>query len=218
MVVYIKEYNGRKRGVGAFTYPYPGGGVATLPDLTRMQTTCYVNEVDVRRVVAGQKVTITFDSDPTKRLTGKVTSVANVGEERPNSDAKVFEVRIDIAESDTTLRPGMTTANAIETAALKDVLSVPLEAVTSEENVPFVFVRGARGVVKQEVATGEMNDTHIVITAGLDEGAVVLLVPPLDQSSLEVRRLTAGAGDSARATTVPVTRTDTGAAGRGGRK
>jgi RND family efflux transporter MFP subunit len=222
MVIYLKEYNGKKKGVGAMVYPHPGGGVATLPDLSRMQTICYVNEVDVRRVVVGQVVRVTFDSDPTKKLTGKVVGVANVGEERPNSDAKVFEVKIEIAESDTTLRPGMTTAAAIETAHLTDVLSVPLEAVTSEANVPFVFVRGARGVVKQEVATGEMNDTHIVITAGLEEGDAVLLVPPLDQSGLDVRRLTTSpkpaTGDSAQPTTVPVTKTDTGAAGRGGRK
>jgi hypothetical protein len=146
-------------------------------------------------------------------------SVANVGEERPNSDAKVFEVKIDIAESDTTLRPGMTTGNAIETAFLKDVLSVPLEAVSSEGNVPYVFARHGRDVVKQQVQTGEANDTHVVITAGVSEGDVVLLVPPANAATLAMRGLPEGAGgdsarasvsktpvaaDSARSTTVPV--------------
>lgn len=193
MVIYIKEYNGRKRGVGSNVGPYSGGGVATLPDLTRMLTLCYVNEIDIRRIAIGQRVSITLDSDPTKRLTGKVTEVANVGEERPNSDAKVFEVKIEIAESDTTLRPGMTTANAIETASFTDVLTVPLEAVTSENNVPFVFVRKGGNVVKQEVTTGDANETHIMITAGVDEGDVVLLIPPENHATLELQRLAGAA-------------------------
>ena len=67
--------------------------VATLPDLTQMESQTYVNEVDVRKLSVGQKVAISLDSDPTKKLTGTVTAVANVGEQRPNQDSKVFEVQ-----------------------------------------------------------------------------------------------------------------------------
>ena len=45
--------------------------------------------------------------------------VANVGEQRPNSDAKVFEVRVEIDGTDPTLRPSMTTSNKI-IASVKD--------------------------------------------------------------------------------------------------
>lgn len=210
MVIYIKEWNGRKKGVGAQVSMWDGGGVATLPDLTQMESLTYVNEIDVRRVAVGQKVALSLDSDPSKRLTGTIASVANVGEERPNSDAKVFEVKIEVAESDTTLRPGMTTSNAIETMALKDVLFVPLEAVTSEDNVPYVYKRAGGRIVKQEVETGAMNDTHVVVVRGLDEGDVVLLVPPPDAARLAGNRLAdskAGApatGDAPAPNTVPV--------------
>jgi hypothetical protein len=43
---------------------------------------------------------------PTKKLAGTVTAVANVGEQRPNADSKVFEVKILLAQADTTLVPG----------------------------------------------------------------------------------------------------------------
>jgi multidrug resistance efflux pump len=66
--------------------------VATLPDLTKMESVTYVNEIDVRKIAAGQRSSLTLDSDPGKKLTGTVTSVANVGEQAPNTDAKVFEV------------------------------------------------------------------------------------------------------------------------------
>jgi hypothetical protein len=211
MVIYLKEWNGKKKGVGGSVNPWEGATVATLPDLSKMESFTYINEIDVRRVAVGQPVLLTLDSDPDKRLTGKVIEVANVGEERPNSDAKVFEVKIEVIESDTTLRPGMTTGNVIETMALKNVLSIPLEAVTTEDNVPYVFKQSGGSVVKQEVETGALNDTHVVVTRGLDEGDVVLLIPPADHARLPATRLpgsTAGTpakgGDAAAPSTVPV--------------
>lgn len=189
MVIYVKEWNGRKKTAGSQVNPWDPT-VATLPDLEEMESVTYVSEIDVRKVAVGQPVTITLDADPTKRLTGKVTSVANVGEQRPNSDSKVFEVKVVVQQSDTTLRPGMTTGNQIETYALKDALFIPIEAVSVENDVPIVFKRSAGGVIKQEVRTGAMNDDAVVIVSGLDEDDEVLLSVPTDRATLELRRLT----------------------------
>ncbi len=178
MVIYVKEWNGKKRGTGSPVSPWDPS-VATLPDLTHMESVTYVNEIDVRKVAVGQPVTIALDADPSKQLTGKVTSVANVGEQRPNNDAKVFEVKVTVEQADTTLRPGMTTSNAIETLALHDVLSVPLEAVVIQDSVPYVYKVSGPRVVRQEVETGVMNENEIVIARGLSAGDRVLLDPPV---------------------------------------
>src|SRR5215207_10096110 len=131
MVIYVREWNGKKKGVGSMWMAWEGT-VATLPDLTQMESQTYVNEVDVRKLALNQKVEISLDADPTKKLSGTVTQIANVGEQRPNQDSKVFEVKVTLTTSDTTLRPGMTTANAIEVASVPAVLSIPIEAVISE--------------------------------------------------------------------------------------
>jgi RND family efflux transporter MFP subunit len=178
MVIYIKEWNGKKRGTGSPVSPWDPA-VATLPDLTHMESVTYVNEIDVRKVAVGQPVTISLDADPSKQLSGKVISVANVGEQRPNNDAKVFEVKVAVEQADTTLRPGMTTSNAIETLALHDVLSVPLEAVVIQDSVPYVYKVAGPRIVRQEVETGVMNDNEIVIARGLSAGDQVLLDPPV---------------------------------------
>src|SRR5216110_1210068 len=168
MVIYVKEWNGRKRTTGSQVNPWDPA-VATLPDLTQMESVAYVNEIDVRKLAVGQPVVITLDADPTKRLSGAVASVANVGEQRPNADAKVFEVHVTVTQSDTTLRPGMTTANVVETLKVPEALYVPLEAVSNEAGVPCVYRRGSGHVTKQEVITGPMNDDEVVIIRGLGE-------------------------------------------------
>ncbi|HEY0997033.1 MAG TPA: efflux RND transporter periplasmic adaptor subunit [Gemmatimonadaceae bacterium] len=188
MVIYAREWNGKKKAVGSTVSPWEPT-VATLPDLTEMESVTYVNEVDVRKLAVGQPVTIGLDADPDKNLTGKVTSVANVGEQRPNQDSKVFEVKIAVAGSDTTLRPGMTTSNAILTASVAKALHVPLEALANENGVTFVYRRKGASVTKQEVEIGMMNDNQVVITQGLAKDDRVLLLAPADAAKLELVRL-----------------------------
>jgi hypothetical protein len=196
MLIYSRDYSGKKRAAGSMIY-YGEAALAELPDLTHMLSMTYVNEVDVRKVVVGQPVALTLDSDPSKHLTGQVVAVANVGEERPNSDAKVFEVKIEVAESDTTLRPGMTTGNNIQVFSQKNVLSVPLEAVTSEGGVSYVYKKTGGSLVKQEVETGAINDTHVVIAKGLSDNDAVMLMPPANHAAMIGVRLP---GSAAKAT------------------
>lgn len=181
------------------------------PDLTQMESDTYINEVDVRKVSVGQKVQITLDAEPTKTLQGTVTSVANVGEQRPNQDSKVFEVKIQVLEADTTLRPGMTTANAVETASIPNVLSVPLDGVMSEGGFSYVFKKDGNHVVKQMIEPGTTNDNEIVVKRGLTKNDHVLLTVPIDKTGIRTEIIpgltpatapTAGS-DTAKSVTLP---------------
>ncbi len=181
--------------------------MATLPDLRRMESITYVNEIDVARVAVGQPVQITLDADPTKHLTGKVASVANVGEQRPNADAKVFEVKIAITATDTTLRPGMTSGNAIETLRLPSAVFIPLEALHGDSGVAFVYRQSGGRVVKQEVVAGAMNEHEVVIERGVTERDRLFMSVPQNAERLALVRLPAApkaaSADSARPRPAP---------------
>jgi multidrug efflux pump subunit AcrA (membrane-fusion protein) len=207
MVTYVREWNGRKRTAGSQVSAWDSR-VATLPDLSGMESVTYVNEIDVRKVAVGQRATITLDADPSRKLTGKVASVANMGEQRPNADAKVFEVRIAIEGSDTTLRPGMTTGNVIETFHQDTAVAVSLEALHNEDSVPYVFHQVGGGVEKQEVETGAVSDDEVVILRGLKEGDHVLLKVPRNAAGMKIKRLP---GSKRVAKPAPPTGTDTAA-------
>jgi hypothetical protein len=185
MVIYVEEWNGRKKTAGSQITPWEPT-VATLPDLSQMESVTYLNEIDVRKVAVNQPVRISLDADPGKVLEGVVSQVANVGEQRPNSDAKVFEVHVNIAKADTTLRPGMTTSNAVLTNTIRNALFIPLEAVHSDSTTTFVYKRTGSGTVRQEVVTGVMNDDEIVVSAGLTASDRVLLSAPTDGAKLSL--------------------------------
>lgn len=185
MVVYKRTWDGKKITSGSQIGWDPT--VATLPDLSKMVTKTYVNEIDISNLKKGLNVNLTIDAFPDKNFTGKVVDVANVGEQLPNSDAKVFEVTVEINEKDTLLRPAMTTNNKILVEELSDVLFIPQESVFVADSVSYVVIKTGLGTEKQKVELGKTNDNFVVILNGLDEGDELLLVKPEDVESLSWR-------------------------------
>lgn len=175
MVIYKRDRTNAKRKVGSSISPWDNV-VATLPDMSSMISKTYVNEIDVSKVKTGQKVELLVDAFPDKSYTGSVTSVANIGEQLPNADAKVFEVVIKVDGSDPILRPSMTTGNKIITNTINDVIYVPLESVQSgADSIPFVYTKKG---AKQIVVLGEENENNVVIEQGLTDGSVIYLSTP----------------------------------------
>lgn len=79
--------------------------IATIPEMTNLISRTYINEIDISKIKIKQKVKLGIDAFPDKELTGEVISVANIGQAMPNSDAKVFEVKIKIFGKDKDLKP-----------------------------------------------------------------------------------------------------------------
>jgi HlyD family secretion protein len=175
MVIYKRDRTNTKRKVGSSISPWDNV-VATLPDMSSMISKTYVNEIDVSKVAVGQKVNLLVDAFPEKSYTGVVMSVANIGEQLPNADAKVFEVVIKLDQSDPILRPSMTTGNQIVTKTIDNVTYIPLESVQiGADSIPFVYTKKGN---KQIVVTGEENENNVVIEQGLEDGTAIYLSTP----------------------------------------
>ncbi|MFT7588759.1 MAG: hypothetical protein ACI959_000971, partial [Limisphaerales bacterium] len=184
MVIYIRDWDGERRGVGSTISPWQSS-VATLPDLADMISQTYINEVDISRIQKGQNVRIGIDAFPDIEYDGEIISVANIGEQRPNSDAKVFEVRISINQKDTTLRPSMTTSNTIITSRLENAIYVSSECINVNDSLSFVYsVTGTSKPVRTEVITGAFNENETVILAGISSGVELLLSRPMNSETL----------------------------------
>jgi HlyD family secretion protein len=183
MVIYKKDRLGSKRKTGSSINAFDNV-VATLPDLTSMLSKVYVNEIEVSKVIKGQKVSITVDAFPNKAYTGTVISVANIGEVLPNSDAKMFEVMIKVDGSDVSLRPSMTTWNKIVLKTIPDAVYIPTECVQAGvDSIQYVYKKNK---TRQIVVVGELNEKNSVIKQGLEEGTLVYLVPPEEASSFRL--------------------------------
>jgi multidrug resistance efflux pump len=165
--------------------------IATIPDMTNLISRTYINEIDISEVKVGLPVKVGVDAFPEKELAGEVISMANIGQNMLNSDAKVFEVKIKIFDEDPDLRPAMTTSNVIQAKTIEDTLFIPQESVHSNDSLQYVFKERRGDPVKQIVSLGDANANYILIRDGLNEDDRVYLSTPenaeqLDYDGLEV--------------------------------
>lgn len=187
MITYAKTWNGDKKKVGSTISPWDPT-IANLPDLTKMESNTYANEVDIRKIKKDLPVKIGFDAFPDIELEGVVTYVANVGEKKRGSDIKIFQILIKLEAFNDNIRPGMTTANRIITYTKDDVLTIPLEAVFSKDSIKFAYVKSGFSIDKKQIELGEANNDVVVIDQGLNENDVVYLSEPegLDAKSIKL--------------------------------
>jgi HlyD family secretion protein len=184
MVIYRRGWDGQKQGIGSQISVWEPV-VAELPNLREMKSKTYINEIDISKIKINQEVRLGVDAFPDKKFTGKVIEVANIGQQLPNSNAKVFEVSIEVNEFDSILRPAMTTKNEILTSSLDSVLFIPLDCVQSNDSISYVYA----GSYRKQVLLGPSNENEVVIKAGLEKGEEVYLVPPAEAESNRLVRL-----------------------------
>ncbi len=184
MVAYQRDRTGAKIKTGSMMNPF-NPIIATLPDMSSLISKTYVSEIDINKVKPGQKVGISIDAFHGKSFTGKVASIANIGEVLPNSDSKVFEVGIKLDLTDPSLKPSMTTTNRIITAKFSNVVFIPQEALhAGPDSIPFVYTKSGD---RQIVIPGRSNDKDVVIEDGLTPGTAIYLATPENHDRFEIK-------------------------------
>jgi len=104
----------------------------------------------------------------------------------PNSDAKVFEVKIKIFGIDKDLKPAMTTSNGIQAGTFIDTIMIASDAVFENDSLKYVYI-GLKKPVKQIVWLGDENENHVLIKKGLKAGDVVWMTEPKNAAELNYK-------------------------------
>ena len=173
MVVHHPDWNGNKPTIGEKIRP--GRGVIDLPDLSRMQVKIRVNEVDAARLQTNQPARISLDAFPNKQFRGRLISTTRIASKKAEeSQVNVFEAIVEIAGSDSLLKPGMTAQVRIEDADARSALVVPTEAVIRTGTRTMVIVANESGYAPTEVQLGRQSGDNIEIRNGLSEGQRVV--------------------------------------------
>ncbi len=115
------------------TGQFAGTEVMRVADLNHMEARVDVNENDVVNVKPGDKANVKIDAYGDRKFHGTVYQIANTGKTTSagtQEEVTNFEVKIRIDDHDVVLKPGLSCTADIETATVKDVVTVPMQAVT----------------------------------------------------------------------------------------
>lgn len=122
-----------------------GSEIMTIADLDEMEVTVEVNENDIIRVGYNDTCDIEVDAYLDEKFTGIVTNIANSAKSDGLGTDQItnFEVKVRILRSSyaglvnekqpdqSPFRPGMSATVDIKTKQVRDVLTVPIQAVTT---------------------------------------------------------------------------------------
>ncbi|HZM12742.1 MAG TPA: efflux RND transporter periplasmic adaptor subunit [Bacteroidales bacterium] len=178
-----------------------GTEVLRVADLNRMEVVVEVNENDIIRVKLGDTADVEVDAYLDRAFKGMVTEIANSAKTTTITSDQVtnFEVRILILresyadlvseKNPSPFRPGMSASVDIFTSRKADILTVPIQAVTTrtdttkaeaagaEDVRTLVFVSDGKYALARDVKTGIQDNVNIEILSGLAEGDTVIVQP-----------------------------------------
>jgi HlyD family secretion protein len=150
--------------------------ILSLPNLKLMQVKTSIHESMLEQVQPGLTASVRMEAFPDRQYEGKVKSIAVLAGGQ-GSDTKVYDTIVTIDGEVEGLRPGMTAVVDIRVARLKDVLSVPVQAITQIDDETFCYVESGRDVERRVLKLGRTNDKFVDVKEGLEEGDRVVLNP-----------------------------------------
>lgn len=152
-----------------------GDPLLWLADLDHLRVRANVDQVDLGRVRPGQPVRVTANAFAGRTWSGAISEVVpNVVVKESRS---VSEGLARLEAPTDGLVPGMMVDVEIVVAEQPDTLQVPAEAVQGNGHGAFVYRVDGRHLRRAPVQTGLASVAAVAITAGLDEGALVVVGP-----------------------------------------
>ena len=158
-----------------------GDTLCIVYDLSYLEMSINVDELQISSISVGQKVQITADAVPDKTYVGTVTRVSMKGTSNGGTTTYPVTIRIDDTDG---LRPGMNANAEIVVAEANNALVVPNAAVVRGSYVLVTkdspsaanadtAMAAPEGFVYVPVKTGVSDDDYTQIVSGIQEGDTI---------------------------------------------
>lgn len=148
--------------------PYQGQMIASIPDIAKMQAKTYINEAEIKKVRPGMKVIVRLDALPSVPFNGKITSISKIC--LPRDREKVFNVVVEISESDLRLKPGMTVNCEYILYETENDMYVSNDCLLRENGHSYIFLKRGGSTLKTEVQSGASNSYYTTIKGDVKPG------------------------------------------------
>lgn len=158
----------------------PGDKILEIPELDLFNVAIYVRQRDATLLKVGDEAKLVPTMYPDQVILAKVVSReefattrnARTGSATEEGNLKEVRVVLELEKTDVALRPGGTVRADISTTLAKDVLRVPLAALT-EGTGGYTATRADGSTVKVKI--GQTSTTYAEVLDGLDAGETLLV-------------------------------------------
>jgi len=178
IIVFERNWQGQTVQIGETCWP--GQTLAGLPDLETLQAEVWVLEADAGGIKAGNPVKVTIESRPKQNFEGVVSSIDPIAQRRVRwVPVQYFRVVVELLEPDlVVMKPGARVRAEIVTADFEEILTVPRQAVGTNDGKPVVWRLERGEFTAIPVELGSASVSRVVITSGLEPGDQIALREP----------------------------------------
>ena len=154
--------------VNATEFAEQGKLLLQMADLHQERVRAYFDEPEIGMLAVGQPILIKWDAKPGKVWHGHIERVPITV--TTYGTRNVGEVLIHIDDADNQLLPYTNVTVTVTTASEANALSIPREALRSENGKSYVYKIDGDELKKTFVVTGALNLTQVAIVSGLKNG------------------------------------------------
>ncbi len=157
-------------------YVQQGSALYEIADLSQVWALFDAYETDLSWISKGDKVTFTLQSLPGKEFRGVISFIDPV----INAQTRVAQLRVDVGNSGSVLKPGMFITGYVKTrlATKGNSVIIPQSAVlwTGTRSIVYIKVPGASQptFLMREITLGPDLGSSYVVLDGLDEGEEIV--------------------------------------------
>lgn len=165
-------------GAGGVT---AGTSLMTLADLSHLEVTSEVNEIDVTQLAVDMPVHLSFDSLPDLKLEGTIRFISpSAIPKEEQKTISIFPLVVSVTKTDPKVKVGLSARIKIPVCHADKALCLPISLVSDDgdEDSSFVYVVENGLPVKRAVTVGIQDAKYIEIKSGLKEGEAVSLTGP----------------------------------------
>ena len=160
---------------------WPGAPIANLPDLSTLHISVRVDESERGRLQTGQKATIHFDALPDREFTGQVKQISTSASRDFTGGwpfPRNFTLEIALDQTDTRLRPGMSTSVHVTVDRVPNAIMIPAQSSFQKSGRTVVYVLNGSKFDERAIDVGRRSGDRLLIAKGLEPGEKVALQDP----------------------------------------
>jgi hypothetical protein len=165
----------------------PGRLVLEVHASGPMEVRVRVSEQERENVVEKQRATVLADALPDEPMAARVSSLAGAASrggifDDGLSTMRTFDVGLQLDTPDPRLKPGTSVRVVMAGEELKNVLTLPRQAIFQKGGKPVVYARDGSRFAAREVKVTRRTESRVAVE-GVAEGTEIALVNPETSAS-----------------------------------
>jgi HlyD family secretion protein len=160
---------------------WSGAAIAELPDLSTLQISARVDEIDRGRVTVGDSTVVRVDALPDRQFNARIARISPLASTDFSAGwpfPRNFQMELTLDQTDSRLRPGMSANLRVAVERMPNVILIPPEAAFLKSGRTVTYVQHGSSFEERPIEVAKRSEGQLQVAKGLKPGELVATRDP----------------------------------------